>query len=84
MGRLTQFTCLPQAISTNGRIPILINGGDGDRSNEGLGAVEIGVAFGQDVDRGKIVFAQQVSQPAEPQAEHKRFWHISCSLQNCA
>jgi hypothetical protein len=37
-----------------------INGRDGDGGDEGLVAVEIGVAFGQDVDGGEVIFAELV------------------------
>ena len=81
MGRLTQFTCLPQAISTNGRIPIPINWGDGDRSNEGFGAVEISVAFGQDMDRGEVVFAEQIGQPSKMPAQDQHVAGRKCDCQ---
>jgi hypothetical protein len=41
---------------------------DHDRSDEGSGGGKIGIAFGQDVDRGKIVFAEQIGQPTETPA----------------
>ena len=47
-----------------------INGRDGDGGDEGLVAVEIGVAFWQDVDGGEVIFAELVGQQAEPPAEN--------------
>lgn len=44
--------------------------GDDDGCNERSGAVEIGIAFRQDVDRGEVVFAEQIGQPAEPPAQN--------------
>src|ERR1017187_2626338 len=42
---------------------------DGDGSDEYLGAVEIGLAFGYDVDRSEVVFAEQIGQPTETPAQ---------------
>ena len=39
--------------------------GDNDGGDVRSGSVEIGIAFGQDVDRGKVVFAEQIGQPTE-------------------
>jgi len=47
-----------------------INGGDGDGGDGGLVAVEIGVAFGQDVDGGEVIFAELVGEEAEAPAEN--------------
>ena len=46
-----------------------------DRSNddggdEGSGGSKIGIASGQDVDRGKIVFTEQIGQPTETPAQN--------------
>ena len=51
-----------------------VNGRDGDGDDEGLAAVEIGVAFGQDVDSGEVIFAELVGEDAEPPAQHH---HVS-------
>ena len=51
-----------------------INGRDGDGGDEGLVAVEVGVAFGQDVDGGEVIFAELVGQEGEPPAEQH---HVS-------
>ncbi len=42
---------------------------DDDGSDEGSGSVEIGIASGQDVNRGKIVFAEQIGQPTKTPAQ---------------
>ena len=42
---------------------------DVDGRNKGSGAVEIGITFGQHVDRGEVVFAEQIGQPAEMPAQ---------------
>jgi len=46
-----------------------VDRGDDDRSDEGSDGDKIGIAFGQDVDRGKIVFAEQIGQPTETPAQ---------------
>ena len=48
-----------------------VNGSDGDRGDEGRVAVHVGVAFGQDVDGGEVIFAELVGQQAEPPAQQK-------------
>jgi hypothetical protein len=46
------------------------NWGNNDGDDEGSAAVEIGIAFGQRVDRGEVVFAEQISQPTETPAQN--------------
>jgi len=43
---------------------------DGDGNDEGSGVVEIGISFGHDVDRGEIIFAEQIGQPTETPAQN--------------
>ena len=51
-----------------------INGRDGDGSDEGHVAVNVGVAFGEGAHSGQVIFLQLVGQQAEPPAENH---HVS-------
>jgi len=50
------------------------NRSNGDGSDDGAGVVKIGIAFGQDMDRGEVIFAEQIGQPTEPPAQNH---HVS-------
>ena len=43
--------------------------GDDDGGDEGSAPVEIGIAFGQDMDRGEFILPEQISQPTETPAQ---------------
>lgn len=47
----------------------LANRRDGDCRNEGWGAFEFGIAFGNNPDSGKFIFAELVGEESESPAE---------------
>ena len=54
--------------------------GDNDGRDEGTAPVEVGISFGHDVDRGQVVFAEQIGQPTQTPAQDH---HVGGRKRDC-